>query len=65
MSENGILKLMQQYSNQLATVENHTAAEGYATPNIVVLDSYDRTLHPWLHGRRPADIIEKLESWWP
>jgi hypothetical protein len=44
---------------------NHARFEGYAPPYGAILRGYDRAEHPWVHGRRPADLVERLRRWWP
>jgi len=47
---------------QCIAVGSHAAAEGKEISIRTTLESYDRTLHPWIHGRRPADIAEKARG---
>ena len=56
--------LLWEYGKQLNAARTHAAAEGHSTDGRMILDSYDRTLHPWIHGRRPADLAERLREWW-
>lgn len=56
--------LMYDYSQQLRAAGRHAAAEGHPATARTVLESYDRTLHPWMHGRRPEELAEKLRDWW-
>lgn len=58
----GFVAIMRQHQRQIDAVENHTTAEGYAVETAVVLDSYDRALHPWIHGRRPYDLVARLKE---
>jgi len=51
--------LLHEYGRRLNAAERHTAAEGHVTDSRVVLDSYDRVLHPWLHGRRLPDLLDR------
>lgn len=55
--------LLAEYGRQLETVDRHAAAEGHSVDGLRVLESYDRALHPWMHGRRPADLAEWLRGW--
>jgi len=48
---------------QMAAVRVHVAAEGIDVDGRVVLDSYDRTLHPWMYGRRPEDLARRAREW--
>lgn len=48
-----------EFNRQLAAAQKHAAAEGKTVSARTVLESYDRTLHPWMHGRRPSDLAEK------
>lgn len=59
-----LTSLLFEFSQQLAAAERHAAAEGHSADARTVLESYDRTLHPWMHGRRPEDIAEKIRTWW-
>lgn len=56
--------VMYEYSQQLGAAGGHAAAEGHAVGARTVLESYDRTLHPWMHGRRPTDLAEQARKWW-
>lgn len=47
------------YGLQLRAAGRHALAEGHDVGTRTVLDSYDRTLHPWMHGRRPHDLAER------
>jgi len=40
----------------------HAAVEGAEVGVRVILDSYDRAVHPWMHGRRLHDFAEKLRE---
>lgn len=51
--------LLYEYDQRLAAARRHTQAEGYAVDASTVLDSYDRVLHPVMHGRRPHDLVER------
>ena len=62
---NGTLsELLYEYNLQLQATDRHAAIEGKSVDNHIVLESYDRVLHPWVHGRRPLDIAKKIKSWW-
>ena len=54
---------MWQYDLQLGAARTHGYAEGVDLSSMTVLQSYDRTLHPWMHGRRPNDIAAKVRAW--
>ena len=41
---------------------NHCFAEGCDLPRAAVLEGYDRTEYPWIHGRRPHDLARKLRD---
>ena len=56
--------LMYEYSRQIHSVKRHAAAEGTAVSMHTTLTSYDRTLHPWLHGRRPEDLLRAARRGW-
>lgn len=56
--------LLWEYGQQLDAAETHAAAEGWTVNESVILDSYDRAEHPWMHGRRPADAIVAVCDWW-
>jgi len=47
---------------QLAAADVHGAAEGIDIQASVVLDSYDRVLHPWMHGCRPENLLERVRG---
>lgn|GEM_PF-4265059 len=51
-----------EFDCRLAAVDAHGAAEGIDVQGRVALDSYDRVLHPWMHGRRPADLLERVRG---
>lgn len=55
---------MYDLQQRLVAGENHKSAEGLGVTSRTVLESYDRVLHPWIHGRRPADIARRLREWW-
>jgi len=48
--------LLWDYSQRVAAVNRHAAAEGVDVGPRTVLESYDRTLHPIMHGRRFEDL---------
>lgn len=54
--------LLYEYSRRLSAASNHAVAEGHDVTGMTVLDGYDRTLHPWMHGRRPADLAERVRE---
>ncbi|MUV51336.1 hypothetical protein [Haloarcula sp. CBA1122] len=41
---------------------NHMQAEGCYVSYCSVHSGYDRTLHPYIHGRRPADIVAAVRE---
>lgn len=43
--------------------KNHCFAEGYDAPSRAILTGYDRTEHPWMHGRRAHDLAAKVRGW--
>ena len=51
--------ILYDHSLQLHAGENHVIAEGHVVDARTVLESYDRVLHPWIHGRRPHDFAER------
>ena len=51
--------ILYDHSCRLAASDNHALVEGHAVHARTVLDSYDRALHPWMHGRRPHDLAER------
>lgn len=51
--------LLHDFDQRLAAVRRHADAEGHAVDARAVLDSYDRVLHPVMHGRRPHDLVER------
>jgi hypothetical protein len=51
--------LLHDFDQRVDAVRRHAAAEGHAVDPRVVLDSYDRTLHPFMHGRRPPELVER------
>lgn len=62
--DGAISGLLYDYELRVSAVGRHAAAEGATTTTTHrVLDSYDRTLHPWMHNRRPADIARRLHEW--
>ena len=56
--------LIYEYSRQIHAVKQHAAAEGHAVSTHTTLTSYDRTLHLWLHGRRPEDLLRAAHRSW-
>jgi len=50
-------------SQQCRAAGRHCAAEGHPADIRTVIESYDRALHPWLHGRRFHDIKERVVGW--
>lgn len=57
-----IPSLLIDYVEQYASARRHARAEGIDLESIDVLESYDRNVHPWMHGRRPADIADYLRG---
>lgn len=55
--------LFYEYTQQIQAAATHASAEGHSIGARTVLESYDRTLHPWMHGRRPDDLAEKIRGW--
>ena len=51
--------LIYDYSLRLAAGGNHALVEGHEIGARTVLESYDRVIHPWMHGRRPHDLAER------
>lgn len=51
--------LLHDFGQQLGAVRRHAQAEGHSVDAAGVIDSYDRTLHPVMHGRRPHDLVER------
>lgn len=65
MAEYGPLSgILHGYHLRVRAVRRHVQAEGYEdhVPTMTILTSYDRTEHPWLHGRRPHDLVERLRE---
>ena len=62
--DGAISGLLWEYDQQLNAARTHAAAEGHSPDTLSILDSYDRTLHPWMHGRRPADLADAIAEWW-
>ena len=58
-TDGSISGLMYDYSRRLSAGENHATVEGHEIDTQTVLESYDRALHPWMHGRRPHDLAER------
>jgi hypothetical protein len=56
-------RIFWKYDRQLRAAGRHAAAEGTSVGAREVLESYDRALHPWMHGRRPHDIYERIRGW--
>ena len=59
-----VSSLMYEYSRQIHSIKRHADAEGLTVRPRTTLASYDRALHPWLHGRRPPQIAAHLRTWW-
>ncbi|GGL55041.1 hypothetical protein [Halocalculus aciditolerans] len=55
--------LLWEYGQQMNAASTHMAAEGVEIKGLTVLESYDRVLHPWMHGRRPHEIYERIRGW--
>lgn len=56
--------LLYDLSRRHRAARRHALAEGYHdVPLKSVFVGYDRTLHPWMHGRRPHDIAERIQGW--
>lgn len=51
--------MLWEFDRQVQAAGRHAAAEGHDVSVRTVLEGYDRTLHPWMHGRRPSDLAEK------
>jgi len=58
----GVRGLLFDLHRQSTAVAHHQFAEGADVQARTVFESYDRQLHPWLHGRRPADIAAKARE---
>jgi hypothetical protein len=50
------------WGRRYRAVSIHLHAEGGDVPPSAVTEGYDRALHPWMHGRRPEDIAEKVQD---
>lgn len=53
--------LLYEFDQQLQAAGTHAAAEGHSVGARTILESYDRTLHPWMHGRRAYDLVERYD----
>lgn len=51
-----------QNQRRVFAYETHAAAEGVEERTLSVLWSYDRVEHPWIHGRRPVDLVERARG---
>lgn len=60
----GFSPILYDMQQQITAARHHGLAEGADVDSLEVLESYDRQLHPWLHGRRPADIARRIREWW-
>lgn len=60
----GLVEIMRSYDRQITAAQRHATAEGHPVEPLTVLESYDRVLHPWIHGRRPHDIGRKARCYW-
>lgn len=54
-----------RYHLEVHAAGTHALAEGHEVGVRTILKSYDRAEHPWLHGRRPHDLAERLWRGWP
>lgn len=51
-----------KYDTWVVAASTHAAVEGSEVDVQVILDSYDRAVHPWMHGRRFHDLVEKVRE---
>lgn len=54
--------ILYDFNRQLSAAGGHAAVEGHPVSSRQILDSYDRVLHPWMHGRRPSDLADALSK---
>ena len=57
--------LLREHGRRAEAIERHGAAEGQSVDVATALESYDRVLHPWMHGRRPVDLAARVRGWLP
>jgi hypothetical protein len=57
------IEIMRQHDRQVSATRRHATAEGHTVDTMTVLESYDRQLHPWIHGRRPVEIAARVRGW--
>jgi len=63
MSDHGpMVSIMLKHDRQLRAARSHATAEGHSVDTLCVLESYDRQLHPWIHGRRPTDLAVVMKN---
>ena len=55
-------EVLWDWGRRFSAVSTHLHAEGGDVHPSAVIEGYDRALHPWLHGRRPADIAAKVRE---
>lgn len=58
----GFSPILWNYDRRVGAARNHERFEGADVGCMTILDSYDRQLHPWLHGRRAEDIVSKVRE---
>ncbi|MFC6973678.1 hypothetical protein ACFQL1_01700 [Halomicroarcula sp. GCM10025709] len=58
----GLSPLVWDMQRRVVAAGNHMQAEGCHVPPGAVLEGYDRALHPWMHGRRAADLVERARE---
>ena len=62
LGDGPVSNLMERHLTRQNVAMNHGLAEGFVPDHDAVWRSYDRVEHPWMHGRRAADLIEKLKG---
>jgi len=45
-----------------SAARNHAQIEGLSLDYRAVIEGYDKARHPWLHGRRPHDIADRVRE---
>ena len=63
--DGSLSSIVYEYHICVAAASTHCRHEGIQPDVEAVLDSYDRALHPWMHGRRPHDLARRARRWWP
>jgi len=58
----GVSPVLHDYLQRQNVALNHGFAEGFVPNPRAVNEGYDRNENPWMHGRRPSDLVDKARE---